>query len=77
MKITFTNKLRPDYIQGILSNIHFTTFCLPFSSIKVRITMNKPLISLVGFVGLDVKLSLSSEGKKMDKMDGRCFETYC
>lgn len=32
--ITVTNKLRSHYIQGILSNIHFTVFCLSSSSIK-------------------------------------------
>jgi hypothetical protein len=56
--IIVRNKLRSDYIQGILSNIHFTVFCLSSSSIK-RIKMNETLISLVIFAGLDVKLDLS------------------
>lgn len=36
--------------------------------------MNETLSSLVIFVGLDVKLDLSSEG---NKMDGECCATYC
>ena len=32
--ITVTNKLKSDYTQVILSNIHFTVFCLSSSGIK-------------------------------------------